>query len=139
MDVEQYLEDLDDLSVGVGTLPQLEALTVASDSLAFCKSLFDRFQENGTLKPDVEFDLGYMENLIDALVGELFAAVAYLKDHPSHREAVQDLRVLSSNIKIHNSTAKQEDRIPFELEAGCIRLATRIEASLNGPVSAENA
>jgi len=132
MNIEDYLDDLDMLSNrACGT--ETDALDLASDSLAFCKSLFDTFQQNGMLPEDADFDLSYMENLIDALTGELSAAVLYLKGQPPGRRVVESLRTISDNLREHNRLAKEEDRVPHVVEQGYSRLADRIESTAVNP------
>ena len=136
MDVEVYLDTLEELigktypAVDPMEAWERDAVNVASDSLAFCKTMFDNFKLNGTLTEDAEFDLSKMENLIDALVGELSAAVLYLKGQPPGRKVIDGLREISSNIHQHNSLAKEEDRVPHVVEAGFSRLADRIESTV---------
>ena len=91
--------------------------------------MFDSFKMNGMLPADAEFNLSHMENLIDALVGELSAAVLYLKGQPPCRRVLESLRTISSNLKRHNQFAKEEDRVPHVVEAGFSRLADRIEST----------
>ena len=109
------------------------ALNTAADCLAFCKSLFDTFQLNGMLDKDASFDPSHMENLIDALVGELSAAVLYLKGQPPGREVIDKLHAISIDIHQHNSLAKEEDRVPHTIKAGFSRLADRIESTKLDP------
>lgn len=143
MNVDDYLESLDELTEQYiyaadypvepfsdeGAQRFTEAVNASADSLAFCKTMFDNFKLNGMLPEDASFDLSYMENLIDALVGEISAAVLYLKGQPPGRNVIQGLRKISADIHEHNSLAKEEDHVPHVVGAGFSRLADRIEST----------
>lgn len=137
MEVDKYLEDLETFMEGAEHVSEDErtALNVASDALAFCKVLFDAFRENGMLPSETRFNLSDMENMIDALTGELSAAVLYLKGQPPSRHTLEDLRKISTNLRDHNNRAPEEDQVPHVVQEGFNRLADRIESTtLESPI-----
>ena len=95
-----------------------EAAELGSEALAFVMALHKMFKETGMTSKD-EPDLNELENLIDALHGELAAAVLFLCE-PSFARAPDMLRAISKNL------SKSED-VPTVVQKGFSRLATRIE------------
>ena len=128
MDIDENLQLIDDLLENHSENEETEsALQTAADALAFCKSLFDVFKENNFVAPDQDFDLAFMENLIDSLVGELSAAVLYLKGLPPERQVTQSLRVISEKLGNHNkSLLSEEGAVPHVVQMGFSRLADRV-------------
>ena len=99
-----------------------DAREAALDSMAFVQSLHQMFKDNGMTSTD-EPDLDELENLIDALHGELGAAVLFLCE-PSFARVPDMLRVISKQL------AKQDAEVvgvPPVVFKGFERLAKRIE------------
>lgn len=100
------------------TDPSLEAREKALDAISFVESLHQMFKDNGMTTKE-EPDVDELENLIDALHGELGAAVLFLCENVFAR--VPDmLRVIAKQ------TAKDES-VPPVISKGFERVAKRIE------------
>lgn len=97
-----------------------EARERALDALAFAESLHKLFKDNGmTLTENVEFN--ELENLVDALFGELGAAVLFLCE-PSFARVPDMLRGVSSQL-----AKAGEQTVPLTIIKGFARVAKRIE------------
>ena len=103
-----------------------EEVEVTCNALSFCAALNQMFIDNGMLEDSEEVDFDQMENLIDALLGELAAACMLLgtfKDVPSLlRGTAKDLR------------DKNIPEVPQVIIKGYERLASRIERTTNALV-----
>lgn len=100
------------------TDPSLEAREKALDAIAFVESLHQMFKDNGMTTKE-EADVDELENLIDALHGELGAAVLFLCEDVFAR--VPDMmRVVAKQ------TGKDPD-VPAVVSKGFERVAKRIE------------
>lgn len=97
-----------------------EAQEAALGAMAFVESLHQMFVDNGMSKSD-EPDLDELENLIDALHGELGAAVLFLCD-PSFARVPDMLRAVSAQLE-----KDAEGTVPTVVVKGFARLARRIE------------
>lgn len=99
-----------------------EARDKALDALAFVESLHQLFKDTGMTTSE-EPDVNELENLIDALYGELGAAVLFLCE-PSFSRVPDMLRGIGKNME------KLEDSnnvIPPTIVKGFSRIAKRIE------------
>jgi hypothetical protein len=96
------------------------ALEMGADALAFVQSLHDMFRDNGMTAKEKP-DLNELENLVDALLGELAAACIFLSE-PSFSRVPDMLRVISEKL------AKSDD-VPVVVSKGYERLAKRIEVT----------
>jgi hypothetical protein len=99
-----------------------EARDKALDALAFVESLHQLFKDTGMTTSE-EPDVNELENLIDALYGELGAAVLFLCE-PSFSRVPDMLR------SIGKSMEKMEDSnnvVPPTIVKGFSRIAKRIE------------
>lgn len=99
----------------------MEAREKATDALAFVESLHQFFRETGMTTSE-EPDLNELENLVDALTGELGAAVLFFCD-PSFSRVPEMLRGLSNRM-VKDDT---ENVVPPVVKKGFARLAKRIE------------
>jgi len=108
--------------------PSSEARDIAVDALNFVQSLHQMFKDNGMTSKD-EPDVDELENLIDALHGELGAAVLFLCE-PSFARVPDMLRVISKQ-----TSAMNDGSVPTVIIKGFERLAKRIE---NTRVNAQN-
>lgn len=100
--------------------PSDETRESAADALAFIQSLHDMFRSNGMTK-NVEPDLNELENLIDALHGELAACCLFLAE-PSFARVPDMLRIISAKLDKEGPEA-----VPLVVIQGFNRLATRVE------------
>lgn len=99
-----------------------EARDKALDALAFVESLHQLFKDTGMTTSE-EPDVNELENLIDALYGELGAAVLFLCE-PSFSRVPDMLRSIGKNME------KLEDSnnvVPLTIVKGFSRIAKRIE------------
>lgn len=101
--------------------PTKESLELAADALAFVQGLHQMFQDNKMTSSDSP-DLGELENLVDALTGELAAACIFLSE-PSFSRVPDMLRAVSQNLE------KSPDEVPAVVIRGYSRLAKRIETT----------
>lgn len=98
--------------------PSQEAREKALDAIAFVESLHQMFKDNGmTVKEDADVD--ELENLIDALHGELAASVIFLCE-PVFARVPDMMRVVAKK------TAESGD-VPVVVSKGFERVAKRIE------------
>lgn len=100
------------------TDPSLEAREKALDALAFVESLYQMFKDNGMTTKE-EADVDELENLVDALHGELGAAVLFLCE-PVFARVPDMMRVVAQQV------AKDEN-VPPVIAKGFERVAKRIE------------
>jgi hypothetical protein len=96
-----------------------EALDLAADAMAFVQSLHQTFSENG-MTSNAEPDLNELENIIDAIYGELAAACIFLSE-PSFARVPDMLRVVAQKLE------GSKDEVPPVVVKGYSRLAKRIE------------
>ena len=109
----------DDVIAQLDKSPSKEALDIASDALAFVQSLHQTFADNG-MTSSAEPDLNELENIIDAIYGELAAACIFLSE-PSFARVPDMLRVVSKKLE------GSKDAVPPVVIKGYSRLAKRIE------------
>lgn len=109
----------DDVIAQLDKSPSKEALDIASDALAFVQSLHQTFADNG-MTSSAEPDLNELENIIDAIYGELAAACIFLSE-PSFARVPDMLRVVSKKLE------GSKDEVPPVVIKGYSRLAKRIE------------
>jgi hypothetical protein len=100
--------------------PSAEAAEMGADALAFVQSLHSMFRDN-RMTTSEQPDLNELENLIDALHGELAAACIFLSE-PSFARVPDMLRVVAKQLD------KSQD-VPVVVSKGYERLAKRIEAT----------
>lgn len=100
--------------------PSDEVREKAADALAFVASLHQFFVDTG-MSTNSEPDVAELENLVDALHGELAASVLFLCA-PSFSRVPDMLRVISTQLE-----KAQDDSVPTVIVKGYARLAKRIE------------
>jgi len=100
-----------------------EALEMASDALAFVQGLHEMFQQNAMTAKE-NSDLNELENLVDAVHGELAAACIFLSE-PSFSRVPDMLRLISKKL----NKQVDEKEVPFVVIKGYERLAKRIEVT----------
>jgi len=98
--------------------PADEAREKALDAIAFVESLHQMFKDNGMTTKE-EADVDELENLIDALHGELGAAVLFLCE-PVFARVPDMMRVVSKRME-------KESDVPVVIAKGFDRVAKRIE------------
>lgn len=109
------------LEIDEAEQPSREAREKALDALAFVESLHQLFKDNGMTEQD-EPDLNELENLIDALHGELGAAVLFFCE-PSFARVPDMLRAVGKSME----TLEEAKVVPSPIVKGFVRLAKRIE------------
>lgn len=101
--------------------PSQEVREAALDAIAFVQSLHEMLRDNGMTDKD-QPDLDELENLVDAIHGELGAAVLFLCE-PSFARVPDMLRVVSKQLDKAGDAAS----VPPVIVKGFDRLAKRIE------------
>lgn len=99
----------------------VEAREKACDALAFVESLHQLFKDTGMTAKE-EPDVNELENLVDALYGELGAAVLFLCE-PSFARVPDMLRVVGTNME----KMEEANVVPSTIVKGFSRVAKRIE------------
>jgi hypothetical protein len=113
------LEDLPKNTIGEGEVTT--ALETACDCLSFVQALWEVYQLEGAHDGTTPPDIAMMENLFDALQGELAAASLFLSENSFSR--VPDmLRSLAEKLEGH-----EDDVVPVVVARGFSRFANRIE------------
>lgn len=98
--------------------PSQEAREKALDAISFVESLHQMFKDNGmTTKEDADVD--ELENLVDALHGELAASVLFLCE-PVFARVPDMMRVVAKK-------TAEDGEVPVVVSKGFERLAKRIE------------
>ena len=100
-------------------VPSTEAREKASEALAFTEALHQLFKDMGMTTKD-EPDVNELENLVDALYGELGASVLFMCD-PVYARVPDMLRVVGKQLE------KMGADVPPTIVKGFTRLAKRIE------------
>lgn len=100
--------------------PSKEALEYAADAVAFAQALHQMFSDTGMTTKENP-DLDELENLVDALSGELAAACIFLAE-PSFTRVPDMLRVVSDKLAL-----TKDSGLPKVVILGYSRLAKRIE------------
>lgn len=121
MPFEEEIEELEaavDPTEGVSDLSD-ETVETACNALSFCGALHQMFVDNGMIVDDAIVDFDEMENLIDALAGELTAACMCLG---TFNDTPRMLRTIGENLKRQNIP-----EVPKVVVKGFERLATRVE------------
>ncbi len=101
--------------------PSTEAREKASDALAFVESLHQLFKDNG-MTANEEPDVNELENLVDALYGELGAAVLFFCE-PTYARVPDMLRGIGKGM----GALEDAKVVPPTIVKGFTRLAKRIE------------
>lgn len=96
-----------------------EAAELGADAIAFAQALHESFRQNHMTSSE-DVDLNQLENLVDALFGELAAASLFLSE--SNFSRVPDMLRA-----VNKSLANSDHSVPPEVVKGFARLATRIE------------
>ncbi len=109
------------LEIDEAEQPSREAREKALDALAFVESLHQAFKDTG-MTTSTEPDLNELENLIDALHGELGAAVLFLCE-PSFARVPDMLRAIGKAM----TGMEEASVVPTPVVKGFARLAKRIE------------
>ena len=122
-----YLSSLEDLAEG-GSLTddQEDAVEHAQDAITFCQSLWSLFGDQALHDdgPDPDFDK--MEHLVDALNGEIAAAVLFLCNNAD--ASSQALNITADSLeKVRSETVNEADNVPQIVIEGNRRLARRIK------------
>lgn len=99
----------------------LEAKEKACDALAFVEALHQLFKETGMTTSE-EPDVNELENLIDALYGELGAAVLFFCE-PSFSRVPEMLRATGKKLE----ELEEAKVVPPTIVKGFSRVAKRIE------------
>lgn len=89
-----------------------------AEAIAFAMALHEMFKSNGMTSKE-EPDLDELENLVDALHGELAAAVLFLCENSFAR--VPDM------MRVVSATLEKDGTAPVVVAKGYARLAKRIE------------
>ena len=113
------LEDLPQNTSGNGDIST--AIETACDCLSFVQALWDVYHLEGAHDGTSAPDISTMENLFDALQGELAAASLFLSENSFSR--VPDmLRSLADKLEGH-----EDNVVPVVVARGFSRFANRIE------------
>ena len=126
---EEYISTLEDLSSdlekgyarGEGGF-QLEALEAAQEALAFGQALWNLFEDQALHTGDKAPDYDMMLNYIDALNGELAAAVLFLVNNKV--DATRALNMAADNLEKMETESVE---IPLVVLKGYRRLAKRVK------------
>lgn len=113
----QTLESVD------GSEDIVAAREQACDALAFSQTLWDMYAQHGMVAPGSNVDFAILENLIDALHGELAAMCVFLAEN-SFEQVPKMLRLIAD--ALDKDPAKS---VPTVIIEGYRRAATRIEAT----------
>lgn len=115
MTFDKVIEELEECNLST------EGREAAMDAVAFVTSLHQLFKDSG-MTTEEEPNLDEMENLVDALHGELGAAVLFFCE-PSFQRVPDMLRGTAAQIE------KWDDQtvVPPTIVKGFVRLAKRIE------------
>jgi len=100
--------------------PSKESLEFAADAVAFAQALHQMFTDTGMTSSE-NIDLDELENLVDALSGELAASCIFLSE-PSFARVPDMLRVISDKLAL-----TKDSGLPKVVILGYSRLAKRIE------------
>lgn len=118
-DFQKHIETVEGFVTNNGN--EEDAKEKALDAMAFVEALHQLFRDTGMTSSD-EPDVNELENLIDALYGELGAAVLFLCE-PSFARVPDMLRGVGKNMeKLENQNA-----VPPTIVKGFSRIAKRIE------------
>lgn len=126
---EKHMNLLHDVCAKGGNLSE-ETADLALDCMAFVRVLHQVFQENGFVL-DEEPDVAKLENLVDALYGELGAAVLFLAADGLKGSEHMLRKIGPSMIESNQKSGDPNMAIPVPLIHGFARLADRVEASRN--------
>ena len=97
-----------------------DTVEVAQGAISFVAALHDMYVANGILNEDSPVDLAVLENLTDAMYGELAAAALYL--------AQDEFNGSSALLRATSSAMEDPDNIvPLVVRKGFERLANRID------------
>jgi len=123
---EQYSLLLEELKEGDISDEQLDALEFALDAMAFGQSLWDLFEDQCLHTPDADFSFDMMENIVDAINGELAAAVMFLTslDLDVSKALNMNADVLE---KLRIDTVSAEANVPDVIIKGNRFLADRVK------------
>lgn len=126
MTLMEYVEAPSEHDRAIEEIEQSEGVSPASrekalDALAFVESLHQMFKETGMTTTE-EPDVNELENLVDALYGELGAAVLFFCE-PSYARVPDMLRGIGKNM----TQLEEAKVVPTTIAKGFVRLAKRIE------------
>ncbi len=127
MGSEEHISALEALSERTDlTDEQREALEESKESIAFSQALWDLFRDQALHTDDGSPDYNKMENLVDAINGELAAAVLFLCR--SDVDTARALVLTADNLeKMRMETVNEADNVPQVIIEGNRRLAQRIQ------------
>lgn len=123
--VEKHIMRLDDLIANASDAELAEALIDAQDALSFAQSLWNLFADQCLHDDGPNPDYTKMEQIIDALNGELAAAVLLLNSLDGNAE-----QLLLRNADLLDKYRKEDpaaSEVPQVVIAGNRRLAERVK------------
>jgi hypothetical protein len=103
-----------------------EALEAAQDAITFTQSLWDLFRDQALHDDGDNPDYSKMENIVDAINGELAAAVLLLTSLNIDAEGILNNNAEALE-KIRGETVNAPDNVPQVVIEGNRRLAKRIK------------
>ncbi|NJL53686.1 hypothetical protein HC928_00065 [bacterium] len=121
MTFEEVIDELEKLSAT--TNKSATALELAGDAIAFAQSIHAAFVDNG-MTSSTEVNFSELENLFDALNGELAAAALFLSN-PILAGRIPDMLRQAANNIAESDTNKV---VPLVVQKGFARLAARMDA-----------
>lgn len=123
---EEYIEELEAIASDTSDPAKLDALEAAQDALAWSQALWDLFSDQHLHRDGDTPDFCKMENLVDALNGELAAAVLFLNslDISAEEHLRKNASLLASRQSAGDEAAQA---VPKVIIDGNRRLAKRIE------------
>lgn len=126
---EQHMEALGSMeNLGEGILDpgDVEALEAAQDALAFSQSLWDLFADQALHNDGDDPNYDKMENIIDAINGELAAAVLFINS--LNIDAERALKANADLLEEYRESDKDgASAVPMVVIEGNRRLATRVK------------
>jgi len=102
----------------------LKTLEHMADAVAFGDALTALFTENGLIEPTDETSTNFslLENVVDGIFMELFAAVFYLSSVGEEGEVSKSLMDVSAQLR-------SQEAVPPQVTRGYQMLAARVEAT----------
>lgn len=122
---DKYIETIEESGLDGDTAE------IACDALSFAEGLHEVFVQNGMIGDGDVVDLYRMENLVDALFGELVAACIVLG---TFEDTPKLIRNSGQQVK-----AMGDDVVPHVVSKGFERLATRVERTTGSIKAARQA
>jgi len=126
--MDDTLEQVEDLASRLQTeAPAVykkfsEVLDKAADAVAFSEALNTLFQENQMISKNQPTDLAQLENIVDSLFLELFAATFFLSTLGKAGEVENALLDIAVGLGGDNN-------VPIQIAKGYTQLAGRVQAT----------